>query len=583
MSRERNSYLVSVSMKSYLVAAVMSMLIQNLNTIIDGVLMGRFLGVEAFSAINLCLPVVGVVATLGLLLYGGATTLASMALGSREEKKANQLYTVSLFSVIAVGIVFSILTVAGLGGIARIVCLEDSLRGYVRDYLLVSFVGSTITMLSGALLSFAGIAGRPKVVTVASITNIVVNIACDVIYVAGLGMGIRGAALATLTGSLISMLAIIADFKMNGSMLRLEWAGKDFGSALKDILKYGFPVTLQSLAVVVYSYVCTFCSQKFGGVNGAFAGSLLTQATSLCQGVSGGVEKSFNAIGGLLAGQKDYKGVNLLFRKGIRISLIFSTAFAILVMIFVPGFATMMGAESPEMIAYSTGAIRMALLFVIPISIVWIMPSIYAIAGALSILPVISIAQPVCVGIGLVACGTLLGNDRMWLGYPISAVVILLILVLLTEGVRKKSPQKRSFFSLLYNEQGERNVYDISVACDEESLVETLKDSNAFFDAQNIDSKISMRVRLCVEELMKNIIEFANKDKKKHFLDLKVVVNDEDILAIIKDDGVPFNPITAEEKGYGLKIIHGLCQKLEYQYSYGQNMVFMTWDRNQVQ
>lgn len=580
MEKGRNSYLVSVSMKTYLVAAVISMLIQNLNTIIDGVLMGRFLGVEAFSAINLCLPVVGMVATLGLLLYGGATTLASIALGSREERKANEYYSVSLISVVVVGIAFTVLTVIGLGGIARIVCLEDSLRGYVKDYMLVSFLGSTLTMLSGALLSFAGIAGRPKVVTIASITNIVVNIACDVIYVSALNMGIRGAALATLTGSLISTLAIVADFKLHGSMLKLVSAGKEFGSALKEILTYGFPVTLQSLAVVVYSYVCTFCSQKFGGVNGAFAGSLLTQVTSLCQGVSGGVEKSYNAIGGLLAGQKDYKGVNLLFKKGIKISVIFSTAFAILVMIFVPGFAAMMGAESPEMISYSASAIRMALLFVVPISIVWIMPSIYAIAGALSILPVISISQPVCVGIGLVACGTLLGNDKMWLGYPISAVVILLILVLLTEGVRKKSPQKRSFFSLLPNEQGSRNVYDISVACDEESLVETLKDSNAFFDSQSIDNKIAMRVRLCVEELMKNIIEFANKDtKKKHFLDLKIVVNDDDILAIIKDDGVQFNPITAEEKGYGLKLIHGLCPKLEYQYSYGQNMVFMTWDR----
>ncbi len=579
MERKRNSYLVSVSMRNYLVAAVISMLIQNLNTIIDGVLMGRLLGVEAFSAINLCLPVVGLVATLGLLLYGGATTLASMALGSREEKKANQYYSVSLISVVVVGVVFTVLTMVGLNAIARIVCLEDSLRGYVKDYMLISFVGSTITMLSGALLSFAGIAGRPKVVTVASLTNIVVNIACDVIYVAVFHLGIRGAALATLTGSLISMLAIIADFKMHGSMLKLERSGKDAGSALKDILVYGFPVTLQSLAVVVYSYVCTFCSQKFGGVNGAFAGSLLTQVTSLCQGVSGGVEKSFNAIGGLLAGQKDYKGVNLLFKKGIKISIIFSTAFALLVMIFVPGFAAMMGATSPEMITYSTNAIRMALLFVVPISIVWIMPSIYAIAGALAILPVISIAQPVCVGIGLVSCGTLLGNDRMWLGYPLSAIVILLILVLLTEGVRKKSPQKRSFFSLLPNEQGERNVYDISVACDEESLVETLKDSNSFFDAQNIENRVAMRVRLCVEELMKNIIEFASKDTKKHFLDLKIVVNEENILAIIKDDGVQFNPITAEEKGYGLKLIHGLCPKLEYQYSYGQNMVFMTWDR----
>jgi anti-sigma regulatory factor (Ser/Thr protein kinase) len=131
----------------------------------------------------------------------------------------------------------------------------------------------------------------------------------------------------------------------------------------------------------------------------------------------------------------------------------------------------------------------------------------------------------------------------------------------------------------LIKEKAGRNIYDISVACNEEALVETLKESNKFFDEQNIDEKTGMRVRLCVEELMKNIIEFARKDTNKQYLDLKIVVNDENICAIIKDDGAQFNPITAEAKGFGLKIIQGLCPKLEYQYSYGQNMVFMTWDK----
>lgn len=579
MEGKRNSYLISVSMKSYLVAAVISMLIQNLNTIIDGVLMGRFLGVEAFSAINLCLPIVGLIATLGLLFYGGATTLASLALGSREEEKANKTYTVSLISVVVVGILFAIVTVIGIDVVTRIACQEDELRGYVKEYLLVSFIGCPITLLSGALLSFAGISGKPKVVTLASLINIVVNLAGDVIYVSVIGLGIRGAALATLSGSLISILAIVIDNKKNGSSLGYQNPQKDFGTILKEILGYGFPITFQSLALVVYTYICTFFSQKFGGVNGAFVGSLLTQATSLCQGVTGGVDKCFNAIGGMLAGQKDYDGVNLLFKKGIKISIAFSAVFAVIVMLVVPWFAQMMGAESEEMIEYATRSIRMALPFVVPISIVWIMPSIYAIAGELSILPIISISQPVLVGIGLWTCGTFLGNDKMWLGYPISAIAILLVLVVVTEIGRKKSEVERSFFSLLIKEKAGRNIYDISVACNEEALVETLKESNKFFDEQNIDEKTGMRVRLCVEELMKNIIEFARKDTNKQYLDLKIVVNDENICAIIKDDGVQFNPITAEAKGFGLKIIQGLCPKLEYQYSYGQNMVFMTWDK----
>ena len=107
MEKKRNSYLVSRSMKVYLVAAIASMLIQNINTIIDGILMGTFLGTEAFSAVNLCLPVVGAVSSFGMLFYSGATILTSLAMGAREVKKANKIYTVSIISMFIASIVLA--------------------------------------------------------------------------------------------------------------------------------------------------------------------------------------------------------------------------------------------------------------------------------------------------------------------------------------------------------------------------------------------------------------------------------------------------------------------------------------------
>ena len=61
MVQERNDYLVSSSMKKYLMAAIAAMLINNLNAMIDGILMGHLLGSSAFSAVNLCLPMVGLI------------------------------------------------------------------------------------------------------------------------------------------------------------------------------------------------------------------------------------------------------------------------------------------------------------------------------------------------------------------------------------------------------------------------------------------------------------------------------------------------------------------------------------------
>ena len=576
---KRNSYLISRSMKTYLAAAIASMLIQNINTIVDGILMGRFLGTEAFSAVNLCLPLVGAVTSIGMLFYSGATILTSVALGAREDKKANSTFSVALISVLIVSVILMGLSLLGLNGVTGAVCTEEALKPFVKDYLFVYFLGCPVIMAVTALLAFTDVGGRPKLVTMSSLANVVINILGDVIYVGVLKLGIKGAALATISGSVGSLIMVLVDAKKNGKIFRFENVGKEFGAIFKANIKLGVPMASQTIATVVYAYICSISAQKFCGVNGAFVVSLLSQATSLCQGVSGGVSMSYSAIGGMLAGQRDMVGVNFLFKKGVKLSVIVSAIFAVILMVFAPTFAMIMGAEAPELIEYSTRAVRMAMLFVIPITVVWGMSSIFAIGGAAPIIPVISVSQPILTGIGLWVCALTMGSDFFWLGYPVSAVVILLLVVALTEGFRKKSPIKRHFFSLIPNEDPTQDVYDISVACDSDALVETLKESNPFFERKNIDSKIAMRVRLCVEEMMLCILEHAERGKNQ-FFDLKIIINDVDIFAVLKDDGKPFDPIHAEEMGPGLKIINGLCPQVEYKYSYGLNMTFFTWKKD---
>lgn len=576
MEQKRNSYLVSSSMKKFLTASIAAMLIQNVNAIVDGILMGRFLGTEAFSAVNLCLPVVGLLTTIAMLFYTGANVLASVALGAREEKRANSIYTVSMSSVGILSVVVTITAILGVNLVTAVICREETLRGYTRDYLFVYFAGTAVIMLVSALLGFGNVGGKPKLVTRASLTNVITNIVCDVLYVKILGMGIKGAALATITGAFLSAIIVIADWKVKGSPFKFCRVGSETIPILKEIVHYGVSVTSQTFAIVIYSYVCAILAQVFCGVYGAFVGSLLAQATSLGQGVSGGMGKAFNAIGGMLKGQKDDAGVLMLYKKGMKVAVLVAVAFVAVFMILARPYAMLMGAENEELLRYSVKSLRMALPFIIPVSFVWIIPNIYALGGQLSILPIISISQPVLTGLGLIACGSLISNDYMWIGYPISAVLIFLLVVFLSERVRKKSDEKLGFISLLPVPDKRPNVYDISVPCDKDGLIDTLRELNTFFEGQDIDKKLGMRVRLCIEEMVSNIVEFGGR-KKNQFLDLKIVVDEQEISAIIKDDGKQFDPITAEKKGSGLKILNGLCPDLDYKYSYGQNMLFMNW------
>ena len=71
MTQRRKPYLVTKSLRNYLFAAILSMAVGNINLLIDGILMGQFLGPDELAAINLSLPVINSIHALSILLSSG--------------------------------------------------------------------------------------------------------------------------------------------------------------------------------------------------------------------------------------------------------------------------------------------------------------------------------------------------------------------------------------------------------------------------------------------------------------------------------------------------------------------------------
>ena len=81
-----------------------------------------------------------------------------------------------------------------------------------------------------------------------------------------------------------------------------------------------------------------------------------------------------------------------------------------------------------------------------------------------------------------------------------------------------------------------------------------------------------------------NIITFSGSGKDS-YIDITVTVRDDNVSAFIRSSGEPFDPtkVKEEDKSFGLKIVSHYCRKLEYQYFYGQNMIFAAWNNDDIQ
>jgi anti-sigma regulatory factor (Ser/Thr protein kinase) len=126
---------------------------------------------------------------------------------------------------------------------------------------------------------------------------------------------------------------------------------------------------------------------------------------------------------------------------------------------------------------------------------------------------------------------------------------------------------------------------NISVRLNHDDVIQVLKDIADFLKACEVDSSTAYHVRLCCDELISNIVNYAvEKHPEKHFVDVHIRCLDKMVSVLLKDDGRPFNPILKETpegiEHLGLRLVNGTNHNLTYQYMYDQNMVYMTFPCN---
>ena len=96
----RNSYIINHSLQVYLIAAILTSIVGQVNTTIDGIIVSNTLSADAISAIMLASPILIVSSLLGSIIFSGAGLLFAPAIGNQQYRQANRILTLSLVSVL---------------------------------------------------------------------------------------------------------------------------------------------------------------------------------------------------------------------------------------------------------------------------------------------------------------------------------------------------------------------------------------------------------------------------------------------------------------------------------------------------
>ena len=206
----------------YALPAIIAMTATSLYNIVDSIYIGHGCGALALGALTVAKPFMDICAAFGSLVGVGASSLLAIYLGEKDYERANRV----LGNVIVMNVILSaIVMVIGLIWLDPILFAfgaSESTILYAHEYMEIILYGNILTHIYFGLNALLRSAGHPRFSMVATMVAVVINIILDPIFIFGLDMGVRGAALATVISQAVAVVWQITKFMDRNELVRFH-------------------------------------------------------------------------------------------------------------------------------------------------------------------------------------------------------------------------------------------------------------------------------------------------------------------------------------------------------------------------
>lgn len=568
--------------------SILAALSSQIATTTDAIIVSNYVGPDAMSAINLVLPVLTIFSSLMILLGVGSSVVAAKAIGRRDDETANGVFTTCILTSAALGIFLAAIVYFYAPLIVEFLSRgNERIFHYGVSYLKTMCFGVTPMMILGVVSNFVKTDGNPRIVMYGVISGSLLNLCLDIIFIKVCGWGISGAAWATAINYVVAIAVCLFHFRSPYHSLKWNYDKSKFLSYIKQGVHQGFSMSLNTLLLAASMFAINSIILRNQGADGMYCWSVCTQIFLIVQMVLAGIGTSIYAIGGILTGEHDMDGLDILTQKSTLYIVSSLAAVMIFILLFPVTFGNFFGSSAEHSIDFLPTALRIFALLPIPYALIAQLRAVYQILGRNGLSLLLSVGQLILM-VAFVWGFSFINPILLWWGFPISALTLLTLIAIYTLCLHFKDRDLR-FFTLIPKHE-DHPALNISVKMDEKDVVKAEKSLSDFLKEQNIDDLTTYEVRLACEELMNNIIHHTNNGHlKKHYFDLHVRADEKEINVLLKDDGRPFNPILKEEiskeedasdQKLGLKIVNHITTSINYKYMYDQNVVLLTFNRN---
>jgi Na+-driven multidrug efflux pump len=306
--------------RKFSIPAIMSSVVGSVYNIVDQIFIGQKLGTAGNAATNVAFPMVMLMVAFAMTIGTGGSSRFSLHMGRKENENAGQIMGNSLSCLLISGILLAVITLIFLHPMMLFFGARGEILELSQNYTGITAIGIPFYVVGTGFSMFIRADGRPGYAMICTILGAVCNTILDPIFIFGLDWGIRGAALATILGQMISAVGAVLylrDFqscKINRTVFRLR------KKIVKDIFILGLPSGLTQLTVMAVQIVMNNTLGYYGAqtVYGreiplACAG-IVSKVSSIFNSVIMGISQSCQPIFGHNYGAENYRRVKKTYK-----------------------------------------------------------------------------------------------------------------------------------------------------------------------------------------------------------------------------------------------------------------------------
>ena len=294
----------------YALPAITAMTATSLYNIVDTIYIGHGCGALALGALTVAKPFMDICAAFGSLVGVGASSLLAIYLGEKDYERANRV----LGNVIVMNIILSAIVMAvgliWLDPILMAFGASEATLLYAHEYMEIILYGNVLTHIYFGLNAMLRSAGHPRFSMTATIVAVIINIILDPIFIFGLDMGVRGAALATVISQAVAVVWQLTKFMDKNELVRFH----------RGIWRLNRHITLRALAIgmspflynIAHCFVVIIINNQlknFGGDMAIASYGVINRLTFVFAMMVMGLNQGMQPIAGYNYGAKQFDRV----------------------------------------------------------------------------------------------------------------------------------------------------------------------------------------------------------------------------------------------------------------------------------